>query len=665
MDAKPLRPLRAIAPISGNENIIPSKQVAQNRQKFAGNPKPMAAANALNAPSEADRLWRRRVGEPVGKQAVKIRTTKPAAAVVNIRNVRVEDKENRQSGSKENRQRANAAAKVVGQGPKSDQTVSAQTNNPASRGVAVNQQHLGTSLAQPPLRNGVSKKATSIYHDREDLKIKIRPEASPVDDLAALVTKPAKDPRHYKSQPVLRVEQQNLRNTQSKFLINANNLIEVEDEGEIDDNATEAAYEDALENLSEDAQGAAREALIDIEEMNYQNLQRADDRLSRASKALPEVPGENEPEEYWDEEEEQEPYDEQGYTTAHSFRSHGDNTTNGPTTMLAPDVTASIQKELEVARAHVLHHQTEEELEEEAWDTSMVAEYGDEIFAYMRDLETRMVPNPHYMEDQSEIQWSMRAILMDWLVQVHHRFCLLPETLFLAVNYIDRFLSVKVVSLGKLQLVGATALLVASKYEEINCPSVQEIVYMVDSGYTYDEIVKAERFMLSMLQFELGWPGPMSFLRRISKADDYDLETRTLAKYFLEITIMDERFVASPPSLLAAGAHCISRLLLGKGAWTAAHVYYSGYSLRQLKPLIKILFECCLVPTKHHRAVYDKYASPKYKQSSTYVAGKLASGVTLQGLYAAAAARPDTSSISGDGLAEAYPASSKPISTQA
>jgi hypothetical protein len=158
---------------------------------------------------------------------------------------------------------------------------------------------------------------------------------------------------------------------------------------------------------------------------------------------------------------------------------------------------------------------------------------------------------------------------MDWLVQVHHRFCLLPETLFLTVNYIDRFLSIKVVSLGKLQLVGATALFVAAKYEEINCPSVQEIVYMVDSGYSVDEILKAERFMLSMLQFELGWPGPMSFLRRISKADDYDLETRTLAKYFLEITIMDERFVSSPPSFLSAGAHCISRMYLNKGDWVS------------------------------------------------------------------------------------------------
>lgn len=193
------------------------------------------------------------------------------------------------------------------------------------------------------------------------------------------------------------------------------------------------------------------------------------------------------------------------------------------------------------------------------------------LFLLLTFPQDRMLPNAHYMDIQTEIQWSMRSVLMDWLVQVHHRFCLLPETLFLTANYIDRFLSVKIVSLGKLQLVGATALFVAAKYEEINCPSVQEIVYMVDSGYSIDEILKAERFMLSMLQFELGWPGPMSFLRRISKADDYELETRTLAKYFLEITIMDERFVSSPPSFLAAGAHCISRMFLDKGDWVRCH----------------------------------------------------------------------------------------------
>jgi G2/mitotic-specific cyclin 3/4 len=196
------------------------------------------------------------------------------------------------------------------------------------------------------------------------------------------------------------------------------------------------------------------------------------------------------------------------------------------------------------------------------------------------------------MDHQTEVQWSMRSVLMDWLVQVHMRFNLLPETLFLTINYIDRFLSLKAVSIGKLQLVGATALLIAAKYEEINCPSLEEIVFMVDNSYSVEEILKAERFMLSMLGFELGWPGPMSFLRRISKADEYDLETRTLAKYFLEVTIMDERFVACPPSFLAAGAHCLARLMLKKGEWVS---FLSSLILRCR--LLTTTDSLCLTPT--------------------------------------------------------------------
>lgn len=240
-----------------------------------------------------------------------------------------------------------------------------------------------------------------------------------------------------------------------------------------------------------------------------------------------------------------------------------------------------------------------------------------------------MTPNPYYMDHQSDIQWSMRSVLMDWLIQVHHRFQLLPETLFLCVNYIDRFLSCKVVSINKLQLVGATALLVAAKYEEIQCPTVHEISYMVEGSYQVDEILKAERFMLTMLQFELGWPGPMSFLRRVSKADDYDLETRTLAKYFLEVTIMDERFVATTPSFTAAGAHCLARLMLRKGSWSPAHVYYSEYTYSQLRPLLVILLSCCDDPVKHHRAVWEKYRDKRYKRASDFVQNELDLGFML------------------------------------
>ncbi|KAI0166955.1 cyclin-like protein [Hypoxylon sp. FL1284] len=321
-------------------------------------------------------------------------------------------------------------------------------------------------------------------------------------------------------------------------------------------------------------------------------------------------------------------YDDQGYTTAHSVR---DSTTGGVTTVLAPPkLTKKGAAEVAAAKDFVESQRDEEDPDDdEAWDISMVLEYGEEIFSYMKEVEAELMPNPHYMDIQTELKWSMRSVLVDWVVQVHTRFGLLPETLFLTVNFIDRFLSVKIVSLNKLQLVGATALLLAAKYEEINCPSVQEIVYMVDGGYTMQEVIKAERFMLYMLNFELGWPGPMSFIRRISKADEYDTEIRTVAKYFLEVAIMDERFVSSPPSYLAAGAQCLSRMILEKGDWTPAHVHYSGYTYTQLKPLIGTLLDCCRMARKHHSAVFDKYATKQFKRAAVYVEDQITQGYNL------------------------------------
>ena len=331
--------------------------------------------------------------------------------------------------------------------------------------------------------------------------------------------------------------------------------------------------------------------------------------------------------EQYNEEDDDDYYYEDGYTTGRSFGFHGEST--GVTTVLAPRYSDNIVNELERARLHVEHTRTAEDIEDEQWDTSMVAEYGDEIFGYMKALEQKLMPNPRYMDQQQEIQWSMRAVLIDWVVQVHQRFSLLPETLFLTVNYIDRFLSCKIVSLAKLQLVGATALFVAAKYEEVNCPTIQEIIYMVDGGYSVDELLKAERFMLSMLQFELGWPGPMSFLRRISKADDYDLETRTLAKYFLEITIMDERMVGCAPSFTAAAAHCMARMMLGKGDWSLPHAHFSGYTYVQISTLLQVILECCENPRKHHSAVFDKYADKRYKRASSYVETQMLHGFAL------------------------------------
>src|SRR5436190_1109389 len=177
------------------------------------------------------------------------------------------------------------------------------------------------------------------------------------------------------------------------------------------------------------------------------------------------------------------------------------------------------------------------------------------------------MPRADYMSSQSELSWRMRGILVDWLIEVHHKFRLLPETLFLAVNIIDRFLSIRVVSLVKLQLVGITGLFIAAKYEELLAPSIKNFIYMADNGYTEEEILKAERYVLTTIDFKLCYPNPMNFLRRASKADHFDIQARTVAKYLMEISLVDYKFLPSPPSMIAAAALYLSRKMLNRAEW--------------------------------------------------------------------------------------------------
>ena len=200
-------------------------------------------------------------------------------------------------------------------------------------------------------------------------------------------------------------------------------------------------------------------------------------------------------------------------------------------------------------------------------DPSMCAEYVRDIFEYYKELEATTLPNPNYMEHQDDLEWKMRGILVDWLIEVHTRFRLLPETLFLAINIVDRFLSSKVVPLDKLQLVGITAMFIASKYEEVLSPHVGNFVHVADDGFTVEEVLSAERYTLTTLKYDLSYPNPMNFLRRISKADNYDIQTRTVGKYLMEISLVDHRFLEYRQSHIAAAAMYLARMILESGPW--------------------------------------------------------------------------------------------------
>lgn len=255
---------------------------------------------------------------------------------------------------------------------------------------------------------------------------------------------------------------------------------------------------------------------------------------------------------------------------------------------------------------------------EDSDDPLMVSEYVVEIFKYMKLTELITLPNPEYMASQKELAWSMRGILLDWLVQVHARFRLLPETLFLCVNIIDRFLSARVVSLAKLQLVGITCLFIASKVEEIVAPSVSHFLHCADSSYTESEILLAERYVLKTIDWNLSYPNPMHFLRRISKADDYDVKSRTMGKYLLEVGTLEWRLLATPPSLVAAAATWLGRLILGNDKWTPNHAHYSSYAESSIIPTANLMLNYILKPVRHE-SFYKKYAGKRFMKVSILV----------------------------------------------
>ncbi|KAG6894795.1 hypothetical protein C0992_004646 [Termitomyces sp. T32_za158] len=240
------------------------------------------------------------------------------------------------------------------------------------------------------------------------------------------------------------------------------------------------------------------------------------------------------------------------------------------------------------------------------------------ICDYLKEIEITTMPNPNYIESQKELIWKMRGILNDWLIQVHVRFCLLPETLFLCVNIIDRFLSTRTVALVKLQLLGVTCMFIAAKFEEIVAPLVTDFVTCTDANCTESEIFHAERYVLKTLDWNLSYPNPVHLLRRVSKTDDYNVKVRTLAKFLLEISCLEWRLIAAPPSLLASASIWLARLALDMEVWTPNLAHYSSYSESALIPTANLMLNYILKPIRHEYC-YKKYSGKQYHNASNYM----------------------------------------------
>ncbi|XP_010729719.2 cyclin-A2 [Larimichthys crocea] len=247
-----------------------------------------------------------------------------------------------------------------------------------------------------------------------------------------------------------------------------------------------------------------------------------------------------------------------------------------------------------------------------------VPEYAAEIHTYLREMEVKTRPKAGYMKKQPDITNSMRAILVDWLVEVGEEYKLQNETLYLAVNYIDRFLSSMSVLRGKLQLVGTAAMLLASKFEEIYPPEVAEFVYITDDTYTKKQVLRMEHLVLKVLSFDLAAPTINQFLTHYFLHHSVNKQVESLAMYFGELSLVDsDPFLKYLPSHTAAAAYTLAHSIVTGGSWPDSLKEMTGYSLEDLMPCVEDLHRLHLNAPQHaQQSVREKYKGLKYHEVS-------------------------------------------------
>ncbi|XP_076955102.1 G2/mitotic-specific cyclin C13-1-like [Bidens hawaiensis] len=263
-------------------------------------------------------------------------------------------------------------------------------------------------------------------------------------------------------------------------------------------------------------------------------------------------------------------------------------------------------------------------VDEESSDPQMCEAYVTDIYDYLHNMENEANrrPKADYIEKvQKDVGVNMRGVLVDWLVEVAEEYKLLSDTLYLTVSYIDRFLSVNVLNRKRLQLLGVSSMLIASKYEEISPPHTEDFCYITDNTYTKQEVVRMEVDVLKALKFEMGNPTVKSFLGRIAVVAQEDIETPKLQLEFLgyysaELSLLEYGCLKFLPSMVAASVIFLSRFTLKPRSrpWNSALEKLSGYKPSDLKECVQILHDLQSGRRASNLvAVREKYKQHKFK----------------------------------------------------
>ncbi|XP_070620988.1 cyclin-P isoform X2 [Erythrolamprus reginae] len=240
-------------------------------------------------------------------------------------------------------------------------------------------------------------------------------------------------------------------------------------------------------------------------------------------------------------------------------------------------------------------------------DMALEREYAFDIFSDLMGFE---LPRPVTVE--------MRALLVDWLVQVHEYLNLADETLHLAVHLMNRYMRAGAVRIPRLQLLSATCLFLACKLEEHTCPEPAQLCFMMEDSCSRKELLRMERKVLARLRFELHYANPIHLFRLLAEVAHCTLEVQFLALYFLEASLMDVDCLRFEPAQLSVAALSLARRL-----WWEARIQdvdvlqecfpkFHLYSEAELSAVFPHMAKAVLQGASTSlRAVFLKYSRPQ------------------------------------------------------
>ncbi|KAL1491691.1 hypothetical protein ABEB36_012252 [Hypothenemus hampei] len=247
-----------------------------------------------------------------------------------------------------------------------------------------------------------------------------------------------------------------------------------------------------------------------------------------------------------------------------------------------------VTKEFEL-KLHFGNHNVPEgvvDFDKENWDdVYQVSHYAMDIFNYYKDMEGKYIIGD-YMERQICLTKWMRSLLVDWMVEIQESFELNHETLYLGVKLVDLYLDRVVVSKDTLQLVGAAAMFVASKFDERIPPMIDDFLYICDGAYTRREMIRMEVSLVKVVDYNLGIPISYRFLRRYARCAKITMNVLTLARYILEFNLMEYETITTKDSLLASAALYLALKMKTFSDWTPTLEFYTGYKINDFKDVV-------------------------------------------------------------------------------